>query len=266
MKLREHFPFWRRAARALGRRLFDFAENNCRPHLERNGERWLLRQLLAAHAAGAKARPFVVCDAGANAGGYTEMVLQEARRIPGGVEVHAFEPSPHCLKELRRRFAGESAVHIASAALADQAGEATLFSGQSGSTLASLVVRGGAAGSDGSDVRVPLLRLEDYIKAHGLGPIDMLKLDIEGMELAALRGLGECLRPDIIDAIQFEYGGATLDAGVTLRNFYQLLEPHGYILAKLFPHALERRDYADWMEHFTYANYVALAPRWAAGQ
>ena len=89
-----------------------------------------------------------------------------------------------------------------------------------------------------------------------------MKLDVEGHEVAALRGLGERLRPETVDVIQFEYGGAALDAGTTLRDLYRLLEGRGYALAKLFPRALELRDYRPWAEHFSYANYVALAPRW----
>jgi hypothetical protein len=90
----------------------------------------------------------------------------------------------------------------------------------------------------------------------------LLKLDIEGFELAALRGAGERLTPQFIDVVQFEYGGTTMDAGATLRDLYGLLEVRGYAVAKLFPSAVEVRKYATWMEHYAYANYVALSPRW----
>ena len=64
--------------------------------------------------------------------------------------------------------------------------------------------------------------------------------------------------------IQFEYGGTTLDAGTSLRDLYRLLSDRGYRLAKLYPDALEIRPYRPWMEHFSYANYVALSPRWTS--
>jgi FkbM family methyltransferase len=266
MKLQRRSSIWRRGLRVLGGRLFDFAENNSRPRMEHNGERWLLRQLLTAHAAGANAGPFVVYDAGANAGSYTQAVLAEARRTGCPVEVHAFEPSPRCLDILRGAFGATPAVRIVGAALADRAGEASLFAGKTGSTLASLVPRPVLAVETESTLRVPLLLLGDYLKAQAIARVDLLKLDVEGSELAALRGLGEQLCPDIIAAIQFEYGGATLDGGTTLREIYELLAGRGYVLAKLFPHALEVRSYNAWMENYAYANYVALAPRWAASR
>lgn len=261
MKLRESSPWWRRVARTLGRQLFRLAENNDDPRLDHNGELWLLRRLLAAHAAEGQ-RPFVVGDGGANRGDYTRVILREARAAGRAVEVHVFEPSPHCVDELRRAFGAERAVHITGAALADHPGEAALFSGRQGSSQASLVPRPLLAPAAAETIQVPQLRLGDYLAAHAVPHLDLLKLDIEGSELAALRGLGERLRPEVIDVIQFEYGGTTADAGTTLREAYELLEARGYLLAKLFPRALELRAYRTWMENYAYANYVALAPRW----
>jgi hypothetical protein len=54
--------------------------------------------------------------------------------------------------------------------------------------------------------------------------IDLLKLDIEGAELEALRGLGD-LRPD---RIQFEYGGTWQDGGTSVLDAFELLESMGY--------------------------------------
>ena len=262
MNLREHSPLWRRFARMLSRQLFRLAENNDDPRFGHNGELWLLRHLLAAYAAIRAKRPFVACDAGANLGAYTRKILQEAQCANCPVEVHAFEPSLRCLDALRGAFGATSAVHIVGAALADRTGEASLFAGDTGSSLASLVPRPVLAAEMESTLRVPLRLLGDYMKTQAIGHIDLLKLDVEGSELAALRGLGEQLHPEIVDVIQFEYGGATLDGGTTLREIYELLAGRGYMLAKLFPRALEVRSYRAWMENYAYANYVALAPRW----
>lgn len=261
MNLRLHSPWWRRGARSLGCRLFRLAENNDDARSTHNGERWLLRQLIAAHGTVAN-RPLVVADGGANVGDYTSIVLEEARRLGCNAEVHAFEPSPHNIECLRKSFVNNSDVHVVGAALADHAGEAVLFDGRSGSRHASLLSRPARALENGESVAVPVLRLGDYLEINRIGRLDLLKLDIEGYELAALRGLGGHLRPETIDVIQFEYGGTTADAGTTLRAFYGLLEGRGFIMAKLFPSALEVRPYRPWMENYAYANYVALSPRW----
>jgi FkbM family methyltransferase len=250
--------------RAAGRRLFRLAENNGNPCLTQNGELWFLRQILTDYAARKLARPFVAFDAGANAGDYTRLVLQAARTVGCAVEVHAFEPSPRNLECLREAFAGEPAVHIVGAALAAHPGEACLYDGKSGSSLASLVPRDVHASGSGEEVKVPLLSLADYVAAGKVAYIDLLKLDIEGSELAALRGLGDKLRPEFVDVIQFEYGGATLDAGATLKELHQLLTERNYVFAKLFPRAVELRQYAGWMEHYSYANFVALSPQWVS--
>ena len=262
MKLREHSPWWRRGLRRLGHRGLHRAENNGDPRIDRNGELWLLHELLAAYAATKPARPFVACDAGANQGAYTRLILQEARAAGVAAEVHVFEPSPHCLDQLRRAFGAEPAVHLNGAALAERPGAAALFGGAEGSSLASLVPRPVLAAEAAQTVQVPLLSLGDYLTARGLARLDLLKLDVEGSELAALRGLGAQLRPEVVDVIQFEYGGTTLDAGTTLRDLYELLTARGYLVAKLFPDALEVRGFQPWMENYAYANYVALAPRW----
>jgi FkbM family methyltransferase len=264
MKLRPQSPLWRRAIRTAGRQLFRFAENNDDPRVDSNGEGWLLRQLLAAHASRSK-QPFVAFDAGGNVGDYTREILRAARGAGCAIEIHVFEPSPHCVAALRERFGAEPTVRVVAAALSDRMGEAPLLKGEEGSSQGSLVAREGATTIATAAVTVPLLRLDGYLAEHAITHVDLLKLDVEGSELAALRGLAERLRPETIDVIQFEYGGTTLDAGAMLRDFYRLLIAHGYVVAKLFPRALEVRSYRPWMDHFSYANYVAISPRWMAG-
>ncbi|MBL9202267.1 MAG: FkbM family methyltransferase [Opitutaceae bacterium] len=266
MTPRARAPLWRRVLRQLGRQALRLAENNDDPRVECNGEAWLLRELLAAHRSARAGGPFLAIDGGANRGEWSRGVFAAARAAGVVAEVHAFEPSPACVAELREKFAGEKGFQLVPQALSDRAGTATLHDGGAGSSQASLVPRAEHAGGATAAITVPLTRLGDYLAAQHIARIDLLKLDVEGHELAALRGLGDQLTPGHVDAIQFEYGGAALDAGTTLRDLYRLLESRGFVLAKLFPRALELRDYRAWMEHYAYANYVALAPRWRAAR
>lgn len=266
MKIRLKSPLWRRIVRTLGRLFFRWAENNDDECIARNGERWFLRQLLAAHVSGGGSRPYVVFDVGANIGDYSRLVIEEARQLGCRVEIHAFEPSPLAAEKLRGLFARETSVRVVVAALSDWTGEAALHAGDSGSGHASLVQRGKPGSAVGGEVKVKVQRLDDYMAQNGVGRIDFLKLDVEGSELAVLRSLGARLSPQFVDTIQLEYGGTTRDAHVTLRDLEDYVVTRDYAFAKLFPSALEVRVYREWMDNYAYANYVAVAPRWVPGQ
>ena len=206
----------------------------------------------------AGARPLVVIDAGANGGDYTGMVFELAAAAGCVVEVHAFEPSMAARERLLERFQHEKRLVVIGKALGERPSVATLYQGAEGSTQASLLVRP-VLGAPTDGVPVEVTTLGRYLDENKILRVDLLKLDVEGYEMAALRGLGEALVPHRVANVQFEYGGATLDAGVTLRQLYALLQARGYRVAKLLPSGLMVRDYAPWMDHFNYANYVAVA-------
>lgn len=260
MKIRKHTPFWRRAVRKCGRLLFDLAENENVWDIADNGELWLIAALMARGSPRDASRPLTVFDVGANIGDYTAAALQQADRRRRALSVYALEPSARSADRLRARFAGDPRVVVVEVAAGRQAGIARLHGGASGTSQASLISRDVLAGSAAIDVTV--MRLEDCLRERSIERVDLLKLDVEGFELAALEGLGSKLRPEAVDVIQFEYGGTTLDAGATLRELYRLLSHAGYLIGKLLPRAIDIRPYDPGMEHFSYCNFVALSPRW----
>ncbi|PIY58809.1 MAG: methyltransferase FkbM, partial [Candidatus Yonathbacteria bacterium CG_4_10_14_0_8_um_filter_43_17] len=85
------------------------------------------------------------------------------------------------------------------------------------------------------------------------------KIDVEGHELSTLSGFGKYLNADFIDFIQFEYGGANLDSHTNLLDFYNLLTPIGFKIAKVMSQSLELREYSPRMDNFVYSNYVAIS-------
>lgn len=262
MKVQLRAPLWRRIARKIGRELFRVAENNDDPRIDHNGEKWLLGEIFKMHLRENGLAPCVVIDAGANRGSYTRKALAMAEAIGCRIDLRAFEPSPACLDILRREFGHRDNVSIIPAGLGDRMGEAKLYGGKTGSSQASFTRRPGMLTTPTDAIQVCVARLDEYFSTQHLARVDLLKLDVEGFELAALRGAGEQLAPEIIDVIQFEYGGTTMDSGATLRDICDLLTKRGYEVGKLFPTVIEMRKYAPWMEHYAFSNYVAISPRW----
>jgi hypothetical protein len=106
-------------------------------------------------------------------------------------------------------------------------------------------------------------RGETFCREQGIAQIAFVKLDVEGHELAVLRGFASVLAEQRIDALQFEYGGTWIDARIYLKDAFALLLPQGYALGKLFPDGIEWYDRYDYrLETFQYANFVAASPEW----
>lgn len=104
-------------------------------------------------------------------------------------------------------------------------------------------------------------RLDEYIEQNKINHIDFIKVDVEGNEMRAFKGMGRYLNPDFVDYVQFEYGGANLDSITSLMNFYELFESKGFVFAKVMPGGLQIREYESFLENFQYSNYVAISKR-----
>lgn len=135
----------------------------------------------------AMVRPGDVClDIGANFGWYT--TLLNALAGPSGA-VHSFEPVPRVFESLVKNvaLAGTPAnIVLNNVALGDEPGTAVMhiFAGlPNGYTSLSAQGR-----DDYTTVESPLLVLDTYLREHRVGPINFIKMDVEGAELMCLRG------------------------------------------------------------------------------
>jgi FkbM family methyltransferase len=52
---------------------------------------------------------------------------------------------------------------------------------------------------------VTCCRLDSYLEANGISEVALMKIDVEGYELIALRGCEDALKKKSIKAIYFEY-------------------------------------------------------------
>lgn len=178
------------------------------------GELEVMRDILLDqdYSLGDVPSPGVIVDVGANIG----LAALYFRAQYPGAEIVAIEPDPETFAKLEQNVGGDPRIRPVNAAVAAEPGELVLFR-PPGYSIASSLKRGGADG--GASARVRAETLDGLCAELGLTRIDLVKLDVEGAELDALRGFSRLEDvPVIIGEAHPELLGDDLDA------FFGLLE------------------------------------------
>jgi FkbM family methyltransferase len=153
----------------------------------------------------------VVFDVGANCGATS---VHLARHYPDA-EVHAFEPASEPRALLERNAADWSNVSVHPFGLGSEDAILPLYKGEGDSGLASLIRR--SVNLDESEL-VQLHAGDRWAAAQGIDRIDVLKVDVEGSEVAVLQGLAG--RLPTVKLLYLEY-----DSRQARRTLDRLLEP-----------------------------------------
>jgi FkbM family methyltransferase len=130
----------------------------------------------------------VVIDAGASEGLFTRFALRR------GARVIAVEPHGPMAEGLQRTFAAEIAaglVRVERAALSDRPGEVGLTMLDPSQPWGAMV-----SATPGAGETVPATTVDALVDASGWGRCDFLKMDVEGVERAAIAGAMATLRRD----------------------------------------------------------------------
>ena len=201
-------------------------------------------------------RPDSNCvDVGCHLGSMLSLLTRTA---PDGKKI-AFEPTPQSAAWLRKRFGD---VDLREVAVAEEPGETTFHISTDVPGYSSLGASSAQGATEEVQVRVSTLDAE---LLDG-DPIDFLKLDVEGAELAALRG-GAAFFAKHRPKVQFECSTSTCEAfGYTPVDLFDLftgemdyavLSLQGALTAEL--PTLPREVYAH-MHTYPWGgfNYVAL--------
>jgi FkbM family methyltransferase len=137
-----------------------------------SAERQLLRQILIPGD--------VAVDAGANIGIYSQFL---ARCVGPSGAVYSFEPAPENFERLRAAARGFSNMHIEQAAVGERSRKAELYvSGTLNVDHRTYL----PANSTRRAVQIEMVALDDYFSPGQR--VDLIKMDIQGYELQALRG------------------------------------------------------------------------------
>jgi FkbM family methyltransferase len=182
-------------------------------------------------------RGICIFDVGANKG---QTARQYRSRFPGA-EIYCFEPFPDSISELQKQFSDDRKIHIVPRAVAQQNGTATFYVNEFDATN-SLLPRPvndrryypKSAGPK-ETIEVEVINLDDFLKENSISMIDILKFDIQGGELSALRGAESLLKagstPLIFTEIMFapHYEGAPL-----FHEIWSFLSRFGYSLFDIY--------------------------------
>lgn len=167
----------------------------------------------------------VAVDVGAHRGVFTDRM---ARLVGSTGHVHAFEPNPDSWRVLSAVKGGSANISLHRIGLSDQAGSATLFrprpKGVRVDAMSSLSKHVDDASLAFDPVDVRLERLDEALALEARR-IALLKVDVEGHELAVFRGAEDVLhrsKPAIL--VEIEQRHQTPD----IRDTFGHLESRGY--------------------------------------
>lgn len=178
----------------------------------------------------------VIFDVGAH---YGATVAQYRALFPKS-RIYAFEPYPESFEMLRRRTAGDASVHRVNSAVADHPGKRTLFVNHRDDTNSLLPRAIGRryypldAGPRGA-IEVEAVTLDDFVNQNGVDRIDILKMDIQGGELDALKGASKILAEGRCSVIYTEITFIPhYEQGAMFHELCSFLQKYGYTLYNIF--------------------------------
>jgi FkbM family methyltransferase len=191
-------------------------------YLEAEWMRYLYREVFAEREywfATDNPRP-VILDCGSNIG----MAILFFKSLYPAAEIVAFEPAPWACAAIEEtlRANGLTGVTVHNAALAETDGTIELYHDPAHPGSAVMSVH--RERMPGETVRVPAVRLS----RHVTGPVDFLKLDVEGSELPVLRDLVASGALGLIRQMVIEFHHHMDPAVDNLSECLALLEAQGF--------------------------------------
>jgi FkbM family methyltransferase len=177
-------------------------------------------------------------DVGANIGLYTLPAAAKKARVV------AVEPSARNRSRLEENLAlnGLTSVKIEACALGETEGEMAFCDDDA---LAHVELAGNGP-------KVPVKRVDAILPE---GEIALLKVDVEGFELAVFRGAEIAMRAGRLPVILFEMNHSYERYGVTEAQIFSFLRERGYQIARY------EHDARRWVTHGLEGDVVAFTPR-----
>ena len=256
----------RRLQWKLGRRLYMAARGEPRSNLpDSSDERYVQASVLAATSDQEK---LTVLDVGANKGQWSSQFLRlatEARRRPGSLALHAFEPVPATRELCEGTIAGtqgRECVFLHALALSDSAGIAPMAIWNETAGTNTLSFDDTSVTRAKRVLQIETQTLDAFLSAQEIDHVTLLKIDAEGHDFSVLKGGESALREERIDVVQFEYSHRWIYSRAFLRDMFRFVENTPYILARIRNDRLELlTEWHPELERYFDANFALIHPR-----
>jgi len=171
-----------------------------------------------------------IFDCGGNEG----QTVARYRSLFPTAHIHSFEPVPEMFGRISNRFAQDDRIHPAMIAVSEEPGELPFYeynlTGFNSFELCTQphvhVVK---------ETRVPVTTLDLYCEQNQVAHVDILKLDIQGAELRALKGASKLLSSGRISIVYSEvmFGKIYKEQSV-YHEIASFLADHGYHMFRFY--------------------------------
>jgi len=178
----------------------------------------------------------VIFDIGANTGDITAKYLEF---FPGS-NIYAFEPFPGSFQHLQSRYANSKNVRCIKKAVASSNGFKEFYVNKNVDTNSLLRSERTGLTSDEqvsnvTTISVESIVLDEFCRAENIRHIDILKMDIQGGEYGALKGMDNILSKSAVDCIYSEvYFVEQYEAQPLFHDISKLLWQHGFLLQDIY--------------------------------
>ncbi len=206
-------------------------------------------------------------DAGANIG-IQSLIAADFFRAKLGASalplVYAFEPNPRILEQLQENIRLNDLQDFVCAlpyAVSDRRATTQFFlSSQDNSASSSLAALGPGHLHTGQTVEVQTLTLADFVRDIANNRrVGLLKLDIEGAELLALRGAKTLLARDHPTIIMEVYPALLRAFGYAYADICAFLKAHDYTIQRVMPDgALRTLPNDEWPADVAYGDIICF--------
>ena len=188
----------------------------------------------------------VAVDVGANIGIISCWLSKISRKV------YAFEPGSENIKFLYNNLSLNDIknVDVIPCAVGDYNGEVDFFLRQSfghhGANRKHItkIIR---------SVKLPIVRLDDFLQKRGVHSISLLKIDVEGSEINVLKGIEKYIKLQLISLIVFEHAPILFDKKDQRVEVFDYLSKFNYRIFDIDHKNIQRKEMFDMKQGDFYA-------------